>query len=473
MRLPHFLRFFKRTARFRCVLEVRKRCVLIGEHVEDPVEPEHVENLLGPLSGADENEIAVRFPHRLVPADEDPDARAGNPLDAGEVDDDELFPPLNQTPEQIPEDLRLGSTGELAAEVDGRVPLVVPLAVFRRRAPLYLVVAVERLQHRSHIIGKRRRELQKLTRYGMIKGDGRRVEGLTLYHLDDSPQPRAPNRVRGETSRPASAVHGIAENRMGDVREVHADLMRPARNYIDANIVEMRKRVYHKHLGERRAAAASRHRHLLAIDGMPSDRSVDLSRARPEVPPHDRVIDLADLARADLIGESPVRPVGFRQDEKSRCIFVQPMDHAGTILAPDTGKMDPLPEKGVDHRAVAVSRRGVHDDARVFVDNDDIGVLEDDAQRYVLGLGLGARALRRGDLDSDRLSCPDGMARRSAREIDEDGARLDQLLDAVPGISFETGRAENVEPQPFLGGRDDELLIRRMRRVWVHASSRS
>jgi hypothetical protein len=94
------------------------------------------------------------------------------------------------------------------------------------------------------------------------------------------------------------------------------------------------------------------------------------------------------------------------------------------------------------------------DESSFLVDDDQIIVLEDYAERDILRDRFGVGWRRRRDLDPDFLTDLEDIAGRSGDRIDGGVTRLDEFLELTPRESPEARGAEHVETQPLLFGRD-------------------
>jgi hypothetical protein len=98
-----------------------------------------------------------------------------------------------------------------------------------------------------------------------------------------------------------------------------------------------------------------------------------------------------------------------------------------------------------------VPGRGMHDQAGLFVDHDQMLVLEQHRERDVLGQRLDRR--RRPLGDDDLVTCAQLVTGLRRRAVDDDVAGLDQPLELRPRyLEAVLGGQEVVEAQA-LGGR--------------------
>lgn len=108
------------------------------------------------------------------------------------------------------------------------------------------------------------------------------------------------------------------------------------------------------------------------------------------------------------------------------------MDDAGALDAAYSGELAiAVVEEGVDEGAVWIPRGGVHDHAVGFVDDDDVGVLEEDVEGDVLGGGDVWDGL--GNYDRYSSSGFYAVAGFGGLAVDEDVLLTDEDLDTGAG----------------------------------------
>ena len=182
-----------------------------------------------------------------------------------------------------------------------------------------------------------------------------------------------------------AAVHRVADDRMADGVEVHADLMRAAGRDRHLQQRHARKVPRPGHPRHGAAGAPRPRRHLLPLLRVAADRLVD-PLARLDHAPHQRDVLLLDLAIVELPRQLLVRAVVLRHDHQPGRAAIEPMDDARPQLAADAAQILDVVQQRVHQRARAVARRRMHDHARRLVEHDDVGVLVDDEERQRLRL---------------------------------------------------------------------------------------
>src|SRR5262249_9276086 len=184
----------------------------------------------------------------------------------------------------------------------------------------------------------------------------------------------------------AAAIDRVAEERMADGREVYADLMgapglepagEEARYWrtVAAGIafedLPMRDR----------GAAAGAHRHLLAQPRVTADRLVEGAAGPRRGAQKEGEIPATQLLAAAVVGElaaeRAVGALGLGHHHETARILIEPMHDARALDAADPGEAGAaMGHERVSQRAGPVAGRGVHDEPRRLVDDDEPGVLD-------------------------------------------------------------------------------------------------
>ena len=133
----------------------------------------------------------------------------------------------------------------------------------------------------------------------------------------------------------ALAVGRIADERVADRAQVHADLVGAAG--FEPAAQQGGVGVALEHLVMRHCRPSARdHRHLRARDRVAADRRVDLAVARDAAVHHREVLAL-DAARLELAHEIGLRGQGLRHDQQAAGVLVEPMHDAGARHAGERG----------------------------------------------------------------------------------------------------------------------------------------
>ena len=114
----------------------------------------------------------------------------------------------------------------------------------------------------------------------------------------------------------------------------------------------------------------------------------------------DREVELFHGPPGELLAQRLVGGVVFRDDQAAGGVLVEAVDDARAFDPADAGKLAfAVVEQGVDQRAVGITRGGVDDDAGFLVEDDQVLVFEQDAQRDVLRLGQVGDGFRDGNAE--------------------------------------------------------------------------
>ncbi len=204
-------------------------------------------------------------------------------------------------------------------------------------------------------------------------------------------------------------------------------------------------------------------REALAIGRVPAVQRVVRRLARGA--DHDgHVLPLDVVPREERLERLPRRLVLGDHQEPARAL-VQPVHDAGPQVPCRIARIGARAleaaarEERVDQRAALVAARGVDDQAGGLVDDEEVGVLEDDGELDGC-VRLGRRGGRRlgRDLDAGAGGDRRGGAGRAA--VEEDAAVLDPALHRRAGgdetVAREEGDDERVEAIARVGGEREE-----------------
>ena len=124
--------------------------------------------------------------------------------------------------------------------------------------------------------------------------------------------------------------------------------------------------------------------HFLAVDGVSADGGIDFSVRHAGDSIDEGEVGFFDIAGGELIGERAVGLFGFRDDEDSGGFLVESVDDAWTLRSADDLDARAVVEEAVGKSAFAVSRARVDDEAGGFVEDEEVFILEKNAQRHLL-----------------------------------------------------------------------------------------
>ena len=159
-----------------------------------------------------------------------------------------------------------------------------------------------------------------------------------------------------------------------------------------------------------------------------------------------------------------MRAVVLRRHHQPGGVLIEPVHNAGPADAADPGKARAaMGDQRVDQGPALVARGRVHHKVSRLVDDDDVVVLVDDIERYILRHGLGGCYFRH--VDYDRIARPDmisGVA--DGGTSDADGARENQRLQPRPRKFRHVACEHAVEPHRSLVAGDGDFQPRAIRR---------
>ncbi len=197
---------------------------------------------------------------------------------------------------------------------------------------------------------------------------------------------------RREPRLEAAAVNRISQNRMADMREMHADLMRPAgfeHEPQQRNVAAGRSPGKVEHFIMRLSLAAddaSRYRDFHAVGAASPEPRIDGPFRPRKLAPDERQIAAMQPAVAavafELLRQALVRGVGLGDHEQARRILVQAMHDARPLDAANAGEaFAAMGDQSVDERSRGVAGCRVHDEPGRLIDDDEIVVFVDDVKR--------------------------------------------------------------------------------------------
>ena len=259
---------------------------------------------------------------------------------------------------------------------------------------------------------------------------------------------------------PDAAVHAavglVADDRVADGAQMHADLMSTAGGDCDPDERHSLEVPREGHACHRAARPARAGRHLLPVLRIAPDRLVD---APPGVhdTPDERDVFLLDFAVLKLPRQLLVGLVVLGDDHQSRGAAIETVHDSRARLAAHSAQVLDVVQQGVHERAARMPGPGMDDHPRRLVEDNDIRVFEDDAQRQCLRLRRRRTQLR--DVDDEALAGADGGAgtHRAARR-GGDVAFLDEPLDLRPRLAGQNRGQELVQPEAVVIVLDDERV---------------
>jgi hypothetical protein len=133
-------------------------------------------------------------------------------------------------------------------------------------------------------------------------------------------------------------------------------------------------------------------------------------------------------------------------DEAAAGVLIQAVDDARALLAADAREGGAMGKQGVDQGVARVARGGMDYEAGRLVDDQEVGVLEEDVERDILGLE--ERRLRGRFGNGDRISGADFVARFGGLSAEGDMALPDESLQPRARQVRDILRQETVQAVP-------------------------
>ncbi len=102
---------------------------------------------------------------------------------------------------------------------------------------------------------------------------------------------------------------------------------------------------------------------------------------------HDGEVGFFNRSPFELPGESPVRFIGFGDEDEACCVTVEPVDDARSPRVGADGELSAgvlrVVHEGVDECARPMAAGGVHDEPRLLVDGNELIILMHNAERNI------------------------------------------------------------------------------------------
>ena len=232
---------------------------------------------------------------------------------------------------------------------------------------------------------------------------------------------------RAFRQREPAAVNAVTDDRVIDVREVHADLVSAPGFELHADVRVRTETPDHAVMRDGIATAvADRHAH--AVRRVPVDRRVDRA-ARRHHAPADGFVFAMNLARLEHPHQRGVRLERAGHDQQSARVLVEPVHDAGARQPAEFGVAR---QQRVLQRLVGVAGAGMHDQPGGFVDDEDVLVLVRHHERN--GLGFRCRFLGHGAGNGDHFTAVDLVPGAANGPVDQHFTGLDPRLEAAAGV---------------------------------------
>lgn len=232
-------------------------------------------------------------------------------------------------------------------------------------------------------------------------------------------QRRPPNEGRAPT------VDRVAEDRVANVGEVNANLMRPAGTQRDPQQGVTGRQLQAAEFGDRRASVGD-DRHPLPVLGIPADRRFDSCLGIWQLADRNRPVLATHASSLKLVCQIAMTLVVARDHHHAGGIPVESVDDPRSLHATDGRPLGTPSQQAMHQRAGPMSGARMDHQPRRFVDHQEVFVLEEDAElhwfREKPGWDHG------GQLPGEAVARPQPRAGTSRPLVQLDVAFLDQLL---------------------------------------------
>ena len=242
---------------------------------------------------------------------------------------------------------------------------------------------------------------------------------------------------------------------MAEVMEVHPDLVSPAAvqgAFDQADVGAGTQDVIFRFRG---TALAPRDAHPLPVDGVAGDGFINYAGLLAHDPRNQREINFRHRARGKLAGKIAVSGVVLRHHQSAAGLLVQTMDDSRTFLSSDAGKILAVGQQRVHQSVLLMPGARVHDNSGRLVEHEEVVVLENDIEFYLLRLRFDLLYLWFPQLNNVTRANEVAWSWRFSVEADE--SVPDQRLKSGPGKGGKRFRENAVEPLARLFVRDGEL----------------
>ena len=182
----------------------------------------------------------------------------------------------------------------------------------------------------------------------------------------------------------APAIGRVSRHGMPEVFQVNADLVRAAGLGMALHESFSLAGIQHSVVSQSLAAPID-DGHFLAVDGVPTDGGIDFSVRHAGDSIDEGKVGFFDISGGELIGERAVGLFGFRDHEDSGSFLVESVDDARTLRSAHDFDACAVVKKAVGEGAFSVACAGMDDEAGGFVENEEVFILEKNAQRHCLG----------------------------------------------------------------------------------------
>ena len=181
----------------------------------------------------------------------------------------------------------------------------------------------------------------------------------------------------------APAIGRVSRHGMPEVFQVNADLVRATSLGMALDESFSLAGIQHTVVSQSLAAPID-DGHFLAVDGVPTDGGIDFSVRHAGDSIDQGEVGFFDIPGGELIGERAVGLFGFCDHKDSGSFLVESVNDARTLRSAHDLDACAVVKEAVGKGAFAVSRAGVDDEAGGFVEDEEVFILEKNAQRHLL-----------------------------------------------------------------------------------------
>ena len=304
-------------------------------------------------------------------------------------------------------------------------------------------------------------EAKLLPAAGMFESEQKGMQRLTRERLNGRIGLHLRIRL-GAGDGAGSPIGRVADQRVTEMRKVHADLMRAAGFEATFDQTCERSLGIAETLDDpvaraRRLPAAAQHRHAFAIEGVASDVAFHKPLSQARGAPHHGVIGPLDGPMLELPGEAVHGTIILGGNKKAARVLVEPVHNSRPGLAAESAERGAaMRYQCVDQCAVGIAGGRMHNKTGGLVDDDEVVVFVNDRERNILRLRFCRDRRRQADfVGIPRFDPCVGVSYFFARARDVSG--FDQLLQPRAADVGKARGEKLIEPLACVFGSGDRI----------------
>jgi hypothetical protein len=257
---------------------------------------------------------------------------------------------------------------------------------------------------------------------------------------------------------PIITVQGITNERMTQVREMHANLMGSPAGKTDSTELNEFEILLDYIMGFCRPATSGHHGHFLALAWMSANGFLDDTLRFGPPPPAQSLINAFHFTRTQLRLQRAVRRISQGNGQQTCGIPIEAVNDAGTKRIAPRAQLLAMMKQRIDQSAFVVTRRRVYDETRRFVHDQQFLIRVDEVQRDILRNGVWLT--NRQGLQRDPISRIQPIALWTRAAVYQDQIGHQRVLDLVPGeIGTVLGQVA-IQPLALgVGLHDEDALV--------------